>query len=217
MLELAEQPWRTNFANVIIHASTLPHLAGQLHSQREGMWGVNTQEVAESATRALELAEQRLAEAAAELQRRGAALADVAAQRDATAAEVGITLSVSQASTALSLALLHFVMTVTASKAECHGAESSGKSLQVARMKGLMRTETAQEPAKLETTHNGPLSACKEGAGSGVTEASGVKDQVLGSYKHAECSSTCICISSMCQTITDYTSSSTQSVSRIGT
>jgi hypothetical protein len=48
------------------------------------------QEVSESTTRALELAEQRLAEAAAELQRRGAALVDIAAERDAATAEVGI-------------------------------------------------------------------------------------------------------------------------------
>ena len=47
------------------------------------------QEVSESTTRALELAEQRLSEAAAELQRRAAALADIAAERDAATAEVG--------------------------------------------------------------------------------------------------------------------------------
>ncbi len=46
------------------------------------------QEISESATRALELAEQRLAEAAAELQRRSAVLEEVSAEKDAALAKV---------------------------------------------------------------------------------------------------------------------------------
>ena len=46
------------------------------------------QEISESATQALELAEQRLAEAAAELQRRSEVLQGVAAERDAALAKV---------------------------------------------------------------------------------------------------------------------------------
>ncbi|CAL5228386.1 g11509 [Coccomyxa viridis] len=45
-------------------------------------------EISESATRALELAEQRLAEAAAELQRRSAVLEEVSAEKDAALAKV---------------------------------------------------------------------------------------------------------------------------------
>ena len=46
------------------------------------------QGISASTTRALQLAEQRLAEAAAELQRRADALRDVTSQRDAALAEV---------------------------------------------------------------------------------------------------------------------------------
>ena len=46
------------------------------------------QGISESTARALQLAEQRLAEAAAELQRRAGALRDVTSERDAVRAEV---------------------------------------------------------------------------------------------------------------------------------
>ncbi len=46
------------------------------------------QEISETTTRALKLAEQRLAEAAAELQRRSVVLQDVLAERDAALAKV---------------------------------------------------------------------------------------------------------------------------------
>ncbi len=46
------------------------------------------QDISESATRALELAEQRLAEAAAELQRRSVVLQEVSAEKDAALAKV---------------------------------------------------------------------------------------------------------------------------------
>ena len=46
------------------------------------------QGISESTARALQLAEQRLAEAAAELQRRAGALCDVTSERDAVLAEV---------------------------------------------------------------------------------------------------------------------------------
>ena len=50
---------------------------------------ISPQEISESATQALELAEQRLAEAAAELQRRSVNLQEVSAGRDAALAKVG--------------------------------------------------------------------------------------------------------------------------------
>ena len=49
---------------------------------------MSLQEISESATRALELAEQRLAEAAAELQRRSMVLQEVTAEKDAALAKV---------------------------------------------------------------------------------------------------------------------------------
>lgn len=55
----------------------------------EGVGVASAQGISESATRALELAEQRLAEAAAELQRRSVVLQDVSAERDTALAKVG--------------------------------------------------------------------------------------------------------------------------------
>ena len=52
------------------------------------MQSMSLQEISESATRALELAEQRLAEAAAELQRRSMVLQEVTAEKDAALAKV---------------------------------------------------------------------------------------------------------------------------------
>ncbi len=49
---------------------------------------MSLQEISESATRALELAEQRLAEAAAELQRRSVVLQDMSAEKEAALAKV---------------------------------------------------------------------------------------------------------------------------------
>ena len=65
---------------------------GQERQQLAGSIGakgcLRLQAVSESAARALELAERRLAEAAAELQRRAQVLQEVSAQRDAAIKEV---------------------------------------------------------------------------------------------------------------------------------
>ena len=64
-------------------------------------------------------------------------------------------------------------------------------------MKGLMQTEGAREPAKLQTPHNGLLSACRDGAAFKVTEASSLKDQVLTNVKRGGSFFTCISTSTL--------------------
>ena len=59
---------------------------GALRARHEGQSVV--QGISESTARALQLAEQRLAEAAAELQRRASALRDVTSERNTALAEV---------------------------------------------------------------------------------------------------------------------------------